>query len=673
MIETKSSKIVFGGDYCPEQWDDETIKRDIKLMKNAHVNSVVLSVFTWEILEPKENEYHFEWLDKVMKELHENDIYICLATPTSAQPAWMSTKYPEVLPVDIKGRKRNHGMRVFFCINSKKYRERAAKLARKLAERYKDFPGLIAWHVANEYGTYCYCENCQQQFREWLKNKYQTIENFNNKMNSVFWGRQISSFKEVMVPSELNDDYRFYPALQLDYLRFISDSTVSCFLNEADVIRKITPKIPVYTNISGHIKNIDQFKMAKTMDFVGWDNYPVPREKLSTVALKHDLMRALKSGESFLIAEQSPNQQNWQPYNKIKKPGEVKTIAYQGLAHGGDGCFFFQMKQSIGGQEKFHGALIGHSGRGDTRVFREMTELGEELEKIGNQFVGAKNNNKVAIYFDWESWWDLDNASGPSQDLEYFEEVNKYYQPFYDNNIGVDIISKDADISKYKLIVAPSLYIISKKTAANINKFVENGGVFVGSIRSGVVDEFDRCSNGLAPGILKDVLGIEIEEMDALFPGESNELEIVSNWNDDENIYKVNLLCEIITLKGAETVAKYRKEFYSGTPCVTKNRWGKGEAYYIGTSSENKFLTKLFSEICLQNDIPSYIQSDKNIEITCRSTSKGDKYYFVINHNDVVTKVNLPGIIGINLFNNKKIQDCYQMKAREILIIKAKK
>ncbi|KAF1299400.1 beta-galactosidase [Enterococcus sp. JM4C] len=669
MIQTKLPKILFGGDYCPEQWDDETIDRDIRLMKQAHVNCVVLSVFTWALIEPSEGEYHFEWLDKVLDKLYNNGIYVCLATPTSAQPAWLSKKYPEVMPVDRAGRKRNHGMRVFFCVNSDKYRERAALLTEQMANRYADFPGLLAWHVANEYGTYCYCDHCQEKFREWLKDKYGSIEKLNDKWTTVFWGRQVYDFDEIMIPSELNDDYRFNPAVQLDYLRFVTSSTKDCFLNEANILKQKTPRVPVYTNISGHIKNIDQYELTSVMDFVGWDNYPTPREELSNVAMKLDLMRSLKNGDSFLIAEQSPNQQNWQPYNKIKRPGEVKTIAYQGLARGGDGCFFFQMKQSIGGQEKFHGALIGHSGKGDTRTFKEMSELGEELERIGSRLLDGKTTSEVAIYFDWDSWWDLDNASGPSKDIHYFEIVNQYYKALYDRNIAVDIVKVDSDISKYKLVIAPSLYIVPDETAENISRFVQQGGCFIGTIRTGVVDENDRCVYGLAPGLLQDVLGIEVEEMDALFPDEQNELVLSEELTLKEKQTKVNLLCELINLKGAESLATYKKDFYAGKPCITRNVYGDGKAYYIGSSLETEFIANFLADICGKMAITSYEQEEQNIEIIKRSTAN-EQFYFVINHNDFTCSVDLYEIEGINLLKDEKVKNKTVLQAREVLIVK---
>ena len=258
-----------------------------------------------------------------------------------------------------------------------------------MAERYSARKGLSGWHVANEYGTYCYCENCQKKFRQWLVERYGTVESLNEHWHTTFWGRQVYSFDEVMLPTELNDDYRFNPVISLDYNRFVTDSTIACYKNEADILKAARPDLPVFTNISGHIKNIDQFKMVPQMDVAGWDNYPTPGDDPSFPAMKHDIMRAAGGERSYYVMEQSPNQQNWQPYNKLKRPGEVRRIAWQGLAHGSDSSMFFQMHQSQAGQEKFHGAIIGRSGEGDTRIYREVRELGEELSRMGSRFIGA--------------------------------------------------------------------------------------------------------------------------------------------------------------------------------------------------------------------------------------------------------------------------------------------
>lgn len=633
-----ATKIYYGGDYNPDQWEESVVEEDLRLFRKSGINLVTLPVFSWAKLEPDEGVYAFEWLDDLMNKFAAHGISVCLATPTTAQPAWLSARYPEVLPVDIAGRKRTHGMRVFFCYNSLKYRERAAAIAEAMAERYHDHPALAVWHVSNEYGTYCYCENCQAKFRRWLRERYGSIKNLNDRWHTSFWGRTVYSFEEIMLPTELNDDHRFNPGVQLDYQRFVTDSTVECFLNEYRVLKKYCPDIPVQTNMSGYIKKLDQFKLTKHMDILGWDNYPAPVHETSFVALKLDLMRGLKGGQSFMLTEQSPNQQNWQPYNKLKRPGEVRRLSYQALAHGADTCLFFQLRQSVAGQEKFHGAVISHAGREDTRVFAECCNLGAELAKLGDVFVGARTPARTAILFDWNNWWALENSSGPSVDMDYLETVHRFYKPFHDRNIPVDILPFDAELTGYDLIVLPMVYMIKTGMEERFEQFVRQGGILVATVMTGIADENDRCILGAYPGPLKEIMGVWVEETDALFPEERNRICLTEEGRaemglseTEEDSWECSFLCDRIRLNTASALAVYGEDFYRGDPCVTVNRYGDGIAYYVGTIPEDTFIGKLIEKICRDKKITSPYPASTGIELTCRQ--KGDiSVIFVINH-----------------------------------------
>ena len=669
MINEHMPFIWYGGDYNPDQWDEKTIEEDMRLFKKAGINLVTLPVFSWAKLEPSEGVYNFEWLDEIMDKLWENGIHVCMATPTTAQPAWLSKKYPEVLPVDIAGRKRTHGMRVFFCVNSEKYRERAAAIAEEMAKRYKDHPALAAWHVANEYGTYCYCENCQRKFRIWLKERYKTIENLNEKWNTAFWGRIVYDFDEIMLPTELNDDYRFNPAIQLDYMRFVTASTKECFENEASVLRRYTPDIPVFSNISGYIKKLDQFTLTENMDCAGWDNYPTPGDPVSIPALKHDIMRALKDGKPYIITEQSPNQQNWQPYNKLKRPGEVRALAYQGIARGGDACLFFQMRQSIGGQEKFHGAVISHAGREDTRIFREISDLGAELGRLGDICLDGRTDAKVGFLFDWDNWWALELTSGPTKDMDYLAQVHKYYKAFYEKNIQTDILKVTSDFSKYKIIVAPLLYMMKEGLAEKLESFVENGGILAATYMTGLADENDRCIFGAYPGKLRKLMGLWVEETDALFPEERNSIIIRKKTKHLKGVYSSGFLCDILHPETAEVIGEYGKDFYEGTPCVTKNVYGKGAAYYLGTEPDEEFLEDFVTEICEEAGVHPFLESEGRVEICARENQKG-QVIFLINHEQEPAFVKLGADTYENLLTGKTINGTLQLNSKDVAVLK---
>lgn len=655
--------VLFGGDFNPEQWDPATVEKDLILLKRAGVNTLTLPVFAWAKIEPEEGRYEFEWLDRILDRIEAHQMTYFLATPTCAQPSWLSQKYPEVLPVDIAGRKRTHGMRVFFCYNSEKYRERAAALAQAMADRYSAREGLAGWHVANEYGTHCYCENCQKKFRLWLKDRYGTVESLNEHWHTTFWGRQVYSFDEVMLPTELNDDYRFNPVISLDYNRFVTDSTIACYKNEADILKAARPDLPVFTNISGHIKNIDQFKMVPQMDVAGWDNYPSPGDDPSFPAMKHDIMRAAGGQRPYYVMEQSPNQQNWQPYNKLKRPGEVRRIAWQGLAHGSDSSMFFQMHQSQAGQEKFHGAIIGRSGEGDTRIYREVRELGEELSRMGSRFIGAATPAEVGILFDWENWWALELTSGPTKDMDYLKEVWHYYKPFYQMNIPVDMVKYEQDFSQYKILVAPMLYMLRDGIAERLDAYVRNGGTLIATYMTGYADANDRCIFGAYPGPLRETLGLWVEETDAMRPEEENSI-----WIGDRRLGSCNFLCDLVNVETAKVEATYGDDFYAGRPVITSNRYGRGRAWYLASRPEDKVLKQLIRGICRSRKVEGLFSCQGEVEITVRENQNG-KTYFLINHGTDTASVDLgKGYFG-NLLNHHTMQGEIYIGAGDVMVL----
>lgn len=664
-----ADRIYYGGDYNPDQWDEATIAEDMRMFKKAGINLLTLPVFSWAKLEPDEGVYDFGWLDKIIDTIWANGISICLATPTTAQPAWLSTRYPEVLPVDIQGRKRTHGMRVFFCVNSLKYRERAAAIAEEFAKRYANHPALVMWHVSNEYGTYCYCPTCQAKFRLWLRRRYGSVAGLNEKWHTSFWGRTLTSFEEVTLPTELNDDYRFNPAIELDYMRFVTDSTAECFMNEYNVLKKYNPEIPVQTNMSGFIKKLDQFTLTKCLDLVGWDNYPWPHHPPYFIAMKHDIMRGLKGGQSYVLTEQSPNQQNWQPYNKLKRPGEVRVLSYQALAHGADSALFFQMRQSIAGQEKFHGAVISHASHENTRVFRECAKIGHELEKLGDRFLYGRTPAKVAILMDWNNWWALELSSGPSKDMDYLDALSRYYRPFHERNIPVDFVNPaaDTDYSGYDLVVAPMLYMTKEGVAEQLTEYVRGGGTLVATVMSGLVDENDRCVFGEYPGKLRDVLGVWVEEVDALKPEESNVMRINGGISLPRAEYACNFLCDLMHPRTAKPIAVYESDFYAGMPCATVNEFGKGKAYYIGTQPEHAFLADLVDHICAETGVKGLFSADEGVEITRRDNEKGATI-FVINNNQTDAKVDFGNAVLEDLLSGGTVSGAQTIAGRDVKV-----
>ena len=597
------NKIAYGGDYNPEQWPEEVWQEDMKLFKQAHIDIVTLNVFSWAALQPSEDEYNFEKLDKIIKLCTDNGLKICLATSTGANPAWMVRKYPDMLRTDHQGRKLKYGGRENFCPSSTTFRKYAARIAGKLAERYGSNPAVIAWHVSNEYSGECYCENCAAKFREWVKAKYKTIEEVNKAWNTSFWGHTFYDFEDIVVPSELSEEFTIYgkqkttfQGITIDYKRFNSENIMDCFKLEYDAIREHVKDTPITTNLMGFYFPLDYQKWSQYMDFISWDSYPWPGEPDSHIALSHELMRSLKRDQPFCLMEQTPSVQNWQPYNKLKRPGEMRMLSYQALAHGSDTVMFFQMRRSIGACEKYHGAVIDHAGRADTRTFREVTELGAELDKLGDKILGSVEKPKVAIVFDWDNWWATSYSSGPSILINYHDEVYKYFRALFKRHIACDIISVNDSLDRYDVVIAPVLYMVKDGYDEKLRSFVKAGGSLVTTYFSGYAGESDLVF-GAYPGKLRDILGIWVEESDALPEGEKNSFKYGGRTAD------ATILLDLIRPEGAEVLSVYDSDFYAGTPVITKNSFGEGKAYYIGASSDEAFYDSLIKDITEEKGI----------------------------------------------------------------------
>ncbi|MFU7515585.1 beta-galactosidase [Clostridium sp. HCS.1] len=692
MISKKTPFILYGGDYNPDQWPKETIIEDIEFFKLANINTVTLPVFSWALLQPDEDTYDFQWLDDILDVLKENNIYVCLATSTVVQPTWMAKKYPEILPTDFQGRKRKFGGRANFCPNSEKYREFSVNLATKLAERYKDYPNIIAWHISNEYANYCYCDHCENKFKEWVENKYKTIEEVNKAWNMNFWGHTLYSFDEIVAPSDLSEMWNGYDkqcttfqGMAIDYNRFMSDSILQCYLGEYEAIKAITPDIKITTNLMGTFKPLDYFKWAKYMDIVSWDNYPGLNATPSDISFRHDLMRSLKKDEPFMLIEQTPNQQNWQPYNSSKRPGVMRLWSYQALAHGADTVMFFQMRQSIGACEKYHGAVISHAGHENTRIFKECAELGEELQSLGDTIIDSKYDAKVAIVFDWDNWWAVEFSSGPSISLRYVEQIEKYYKAFHNLNIAVDFVEPNEDLSKYSVVLAPVLYMLKEGVADNIKNFVSKGGTFITTYFSGYVNESDLVQLGGYPAELRDMLGLWVEEIDALPPEVNNSINFVSKLDSMKDTYNCNMVFDIINIESAEILAVYGSDFYKDTPVFTYNKYGDGLAYYICSNPEQEFLNDFALNLAKKNNLLSGIKPIDGIEITTRHK---DNYSltFILNHNDSEVTIMLDDnkeyinlLSGVSNSNgndndngtgNEIIKNKLVLKAKDVAILK---
>lgn len=633
-LNPRAPFIWHGGDYNPEQWPQTTWDEDMRLMQQSHFKVATVGVFSWVSLQPEEERFTFEWLDTVIEKLTAAGRQVCLATPSAAQPAWMSQRYPDVLRADEQGRRRHHSGRVNYCPTSPNYRRLSVQMAQKLAERYHKHPALIAWHVSNEYLAACYCENCAAAFREWLKQRYASLDELNQRWWTAFWSHTYTDWSQIEPPYANGE--RSIHAQVLDYQRFQSEMMLECYKGERDAIRAYS-NLPVTTNMMGTYPGLDYRAWAKEIDVISWDCYPGPKDHPSDTAFMHDLMRGLRDGQPFLLMEQTPSSQNWQDYNALKRPGILRLWSYLALAHGADSVMYFQWRRSRGSCEKMHGAVIEHSGRSDTRVFREVQQLGAELEHLQNRTLGGVTPSEVALLIDWNNWWAIDACSGPVRDKRYIPALRQHYAAFWQRNVPVDIVFSDSDFSRYRVLIAPMLYMLKPGVAERIAAFVKQGGTFVTTYFSGMVDECDRAFENGYPGPLSEVLGIWNEEIDALTPGQQNRIVL----SDGGESYTCGHLCAIVHCEGAAPLATYGDDFYAGTPVLTRHAFGEGQAYYLGSEPEPRFLADFYERLLAEQQIQPLLDTPEGVEVTCRQTARGP-LLFALNHQNVPAQVTLP-------------------------------
>lgn len=629
--DERIQKVLYGGDYNPEQWPEEVWEEDMRLFGLAGIDIVTLNVFSWASIQPGEDTYDFSRLDKILNLVEKNGLKVCMATSTGAHPAWMAHRHPDILRTEFGGMKRKFGGRHNSCPNSPTYQLYAPRLAGKLAERYKDRKSIVAWHVSNEYGGECYCENCERAFRQWLKKKYGTLDAVNAAWDTAFWGHTFYDWEEIVLPNLLSEHFEYdrtmFQGISLDYRRFNSDGMLKNYEDEAAAIRAQIPDAKITTNLMGFYKPLDYQKWARSMDFASWDNYPMNGAPYADMAVCHDLMRGLKGGQPFALMEQTPSVTNWHPYNALKRPGVMRLWSYQAVAHGADTVMFFQMRRSIGACEKYHGAVIDHAGHENTRVFREIAKLGEELKTLGNETLGATGRAKIALLVDWDNWWAIEYSAGPSRDLKYMDEVKLYYRALNEQNYQVDIVGTEDDFSGYQVLIAPVLYMTKGRLDEKIRAFVKEGGTFLTTYFSGYVDEHDLVITGGYPGRLRDILGIWVEESDALPKDASNRFA----YKGKE--YPATLLCDLLHTEGAVSGGGYEEEFYAGMPVWTENAFGKGRAFYVGTRSSLEFYKTFLGDLLSKAGVFPLIETPAGVEATER-VKEEKSILFLLNHTD---------------------------------------
>ena len=645
-MDFRTARLLHGGDYNPEQWLDrpDILEKDVEMLVESGCNTVSLGIFSWSVLEPEEGIFRLDWLEEIVDRLYAKGISTILATPSGARPKWMADQYPEVLRVDESRHRNFFGGRHNHCYTSPVYREKVAIINKKLAERLGNHPGVILWHISNEYGGECHCPLCQKAFQNWLREKYGTIEELNRRWYTAFWSHTYQSFDQVESPSSRGENALH--ALNLDWKRFVTHQTADFIHHEVEAVRAGGSNLPVTANLMHYFDGLDYFKLAKELDIVSWDTYPTwHKEPVIETGydngMCHDLMRSLK-GRPFFQMESCPSSTNWQSVSKLKRPGILFLQSMQAIAHGGEGSMYFQIRQSRGSSEKFHGAVIDHYGGTDTRVFREVCRIGQALKEI-SPMAGSRVESPVAILYDWDSQWAMEDSQGPrNKGLHLLEVQQKFYGAFRRLGLNVDLVDMDCDIEKYRVLALPMCYMFKEGFSEKVRAFVEKGGILINTYWSGIADDTDLCYLGGTPHGLMDVLGARSMEIDGLYDWEENELvPEPGNELGLNRTYRCKYLCDLLELRGAKAVMTYGSDFYQGYPALTVNAYGKGFAWYVAADGEKEFYQDFIRLLMEQYHICGPVSGSipENLEVTTRET---DDTRYVIYQNFGTEPVKLP-------------------------------
>jgi len=662
----------YGADYYPEHWPEERWETDASLMKRAGLNVTRIGEFAWALLEPEEGVFDWAWLDRAIAVLAAQGINIVLGTPTAAPPAWLCTRYPEIMRVTRDGHRVTFGMRRQYCSTSNVYRDHTQRIVSALAEHYAGHPDVVAWQLDNEFGchdsTRCYCTGCKQAFAEWLRARYGSLDVLNEAWGTRFWSHIYTSWDQICLPTATNAPAN--PCLELDYYRFASDQMVAYQQVQIDVLREKDPNRLITTNLMGFaFDTVDYYDLASALDFVSWDNYPLfGNLDPDRVALSHDAMRGLRS-QPFWVMEEQAGPTGQRLMGRTPLPGQLRLWTYQAIAHGADGIVYFRWRTCLANTEEYWHGILDHHGQPGRR-YREIADTGHELNRIGDRIEGASSPRAAALLQSYDDRWALSIQPG-APGFEAGEIITDYYRALRARQIPVDVLSPDADITPYPLVVAPVLHLLTPDVAQRLEAYVREGGVLVLGARTGAKDRSNRVVDRPLPGLVAGLCGAEVSEYDALGSDTSTSIEFAEeSLATVPRSYSADTWIDALTIKDAETrvVAHYADGPYAGQPAITARDLGQGCVYYVGTVPGQDALLTLSSMWIDRAGLDIPIRTPVGVEVTVRIADDGP-LYFLMNHQGEARHLTLPDPY-IDLLSGKRCSGDLVLPAFGVVILR---
>ncbi|MBM4464490.1 MAG: beta-galactosidase [Chloroflexi bacterium] len=659
----------FGVDYYPEHWPEERWPEDARLMAEAGFNVVRLAEFAWSRMEPKQGQYDFDWLDRAIDILTSHDIRVVLGTPTASPPPWLMARHPDSFRVREDGQRVTFGNRREYCPNNLVYREYTHRIVTRMAEHYADHPAVIGWQIDNEFGDRCYCPVCARAFQDWLRRRYGSLDELNEKWGTIFWSHVYTDWDQIPLPLETGGSPN--PGLALDFFRFSSDSYVAYQQMQVDILREKCPEHFVTHNFHGfHYEGLNYFDLARDLDFVAWDNYQRTGWLLqaqvdpSYAALAHDAMRGLKR-QNFWVMEQQAGQGGWEMVSVAPRPGELRLWAYQAIAHGADAVLFFRWRTARFGTEQYWHGLLDHDGHAGRR-YQEIKRMGAEIKTIGERLVGSSVKPSVAMILSYDSRFAFQiQANNPG--FSYPNHFHQVYRALHRRHVLVDVVAPTADLSSYQLVVAPALHVLPDAVAGNLKRFVAAGGVLVVTPRSGVKDEANAVVNQRLPGLLAELCGVEVEEYDSLGADMYNEVEFTLPELASHSPVAAKVWCDVLQPHGTTAIARYTQDYYAGKPAITLNRFGQGQVVYVGTVGDARLYEALVGWLLNLAGVQEILAVPRGVEVTERW--QGDRLLFVLNHAEREQEVTLDGRYVDLLDGSAVLEGRAAVAPRDVLIL----
>ncbi|MFE2917511.1 beta-galactosidase [Kitasatospora indigofera] len=623
----------FGTSWYPEHWPAERWPRDLELMREAGMTVVRLGDFAWSRLEPEEGRFETDWLAEALDQLAGHGLSAVLATPTAGPPVWLTDRYPDTLIVDAQGRRSGHGNRAHGSPSSPRHREHCARIAGVLARRFGRHPAVIGWQIDNELNALSHDEDTRRQFAGWLKARYGTVEALNRAWHLAFWSQEYRDWSQLPIPVGVQ-----HPSLTLAWRRFATTVFRDFVRCQADAIRAhARPGQWISHNVMTAQDDYDLAALAEDLDLVGLDYY-VGRLDHPGAGAHHDVVRGLKRRPYWLM-EAQPGSACWSQVNNALDRGEARRLAWTAVGHGADAVLFWQWRSSPGGQEQYHGTLVGPDGR-PRPFYEEAAVIGRELAAAAPALAGTVPAPEVAVLQGYEDRWAVE-AQRHHAGFDPTAYWTSFHRALRLRGLDVDVVVPSTPLDGYRVVVAPTLHLLDDGTGERLLDWVRRGGRLLLGVRTGMKDTENLLLPGRQPGPLA-AAGVSVVEYYALpdpvpvagelLGGRAGRARIWAEWLDPD------------PAAGARVLLRYGAAggWLDGRPAVVEVPLGAGTVTYCGAWLDEDGTDAVVGRLLAGSGIRAPLDVPEDVELCRRVRPDGEQVLVLVSHARERRSVALP-------------------------------